>query len=291
MATPQDRGHQIPPPAAAVALSNALDTGDITATWERVLQQLLPASRDLFKPFGTLISISEAQAVVAMKSSTMQTIAAGKVPELAKVFSNMFGRSIAVKLEVLGKSQPQSSSLSPTLSPAASPPPAVAVTTPPAVAPPATPVVTTPPAVEPPPVPVTPPPPVVTASVPVVLSPPGAGDDAAEDFIDDEEDDDDDDDLPESTIDLQSQPLAPARAELLDALAPPSSLEPADLFAEPTDFAQPPDSIDLDERQIIQQKNLKKLQPIHNWKWRLIMSLNYLMVKLSIAVTNCSIEL
>jgi formylglycine-generating enzyme required for sulfatase activity len=33
----------------------------------------------------------------------MQQIASGKVPELTKVFSNMFGRSIVVKLEVLGK--------------------------------------------------------------------------------------------------------------------------------------------------------------------------------------------
>jgi DNA polymerase III gamma/tau subunit len=72
-----------------------------------VLKQLLPASRDLFKPFGKLILVSEEQAIVAMKSSTMQSIASGKVPELAKVFSQMFGRSISVKLDVMGKTQAQ----------------------------------------------------------------------------------------------------------------------------------------------------------------------------------------
>jgi formylglycine-generating enzyme required for sulfatase activity len=78
---------------------------DLAATWEKVLQQLLPASRDLFKVFGRLIAVTNEQAVVAMKSSTMQSIASGKVLELTKVFSNMFGRSMVVKLEVLGKSQ------------------------------------------------------------------------------------------------------------------------------------------------------------------------------------------
>jgi DNA polymerase III subunit gamma/tau len=118
--------HQIspniaPPPIATAAPQTTIDSGDLASTWERVLQQLLPASRDLFKPFGKLISVTEAQAIVAMKSSTMQTIASGKVPELSKVFSNMYDRAIAVKLEVLGKSQPQPSSLPP------SPPPTPSV--------------------------------------------------------------------------------------------------------------------------------------------------------------------
>ena len=126
--------HQIspnitPPPVAAVASQTAIDSNDLASTWERVLQQLLPASRDLFKPFGKLISIAETQAIVAMKSSTMQTIASGKVPELAKVFSNMYGRAIAVKLEVLGKSQPQPSALPP--SPPSVPAATIAVDPPP----------------------------------------------------------------------------------------------------------------------------------------------------------------
>ncbi len=120
----------VTPPAAAAAPTGAIGTADLSSTWEQVLQQLLPASRDLFKPFGKLISIAQAQVVVAMKSSTMQTIAASKVPELAKVFSHLLGRSIAVKLEVLGKSQPQpSTSLppkslapAPVVTPAAPPP-------------------------------------------------------------------------------------------------------------------------------------------------------------------------
>ena len=107
----------VTPPAAAVAPTGAIGTIDLSSTWEQVLQQLLPASRDLFKPFGKLISIAPAQVVVAMKSSTMQRISSSKVPELAKVFSHLLGRSIAVKLEVLGQSQPQPSP-SPPLHPA-----------------------------------------------------------------------------------------------------------------------------------------------------------------------------
>ena len=103
----------VTPPAAAVAPTGAIGTIDLSSTWEQVLQQLLPASRDLFKPFGKLISIAPAQVVVAMKSSTMQRISSSKVPELAKVFSHLLGRSIAVKLEVLGQSQPQPSPSSP----------------------------------------------------------------------------------------------------------------------------------------------------------------------------------
>jgi formylglycine-generating enzyme required for sulfatase activity len=76
---------------------------DLAAIWEKVLQQLLPASKDLFKVFGTLITVTSEQAIVAMKSSTMKQIASGKVPELTKVFSTMFGRSMVVTLEVLGK--------------------------------------------------------------------------------------------------------------------------------------------------------------------------------------------
>ncbi len=97
-------------PITSIATPAPIGTVDLIQTWEQVLQQLLPASRDLFKPFGKLIVVSETQAIVAMKSSTMQSIASGKVPELSKVFSNMFGRSISVKLDVMGKVQAQPSS-------------------------------------------------------------------------------------------------------------------------------------------------------------------------------------
>jgi DNA polymerase III subunit gamma/tau len=101
-----------------IAPSAPIGTVDLIQTWEQVLQQLLPASRDLFKPFGKLIVVSETQAIVAMKSSTMQSIASGKVPELSKVFSNMFGRSISVKLDVMGKTQsPQITSAPPSKPP------------------------------------------------------------------------------------------------------------------------------------------------------------------------------
>ncbi len=94
-------------PVTPIAAPTPIGTVDLIQTWEQVLQQLLPASRDLFKPFGKLIVVSETQAIVAMKSSTMQSIASGKVPELSKVFSHMFGRSITVKLDVMGKIQSQ----------------------------------------------------------------------------------------------------------------------------------------------------------------------------------------
>lgn len=125
-----EQDHPAPPansPPAATITTVASD--DLKTTWEQVLQQLLPASKDLFKGFGTLIAITAEQAIVAMKSPTMQQIAMGKVPELAKVLSTMFGRSISVKLEVLGKSQPQvavSSAAMPVTLPAVSPSPPTA---------------------------------------------------------------------------------------------------------------------------------------------------------------------
>ncbi len=121
---------QVAPVPAPIATPAPIGTVDLVQTWEQVLQQLLPASRDLFKPFGKLILVAESQAIVAMKSSTMQSIASGKVPELAKVFSQMFGRSIAVKLDVMGKTQAQTSfataSAPPVATPVVAPPPTVA---------------------------------------------------------------------------------------------------------------------------------------------------------------------
>ncbi len=208
-----------PPPAATTAptaslaepLASRIDSNLVT-TWERVLQQLLPASRDLFKPFGKLIAISEAQAVVAMKSSTMQTIAAGKGPELSKVFSNMFGREIVVKLEVMGKSQPQPSSIS-------MPPPAAPI--PPAVAPPQ-----------------------IVAAIPVPapvepISLPAVG----EYLTEDEDIEDLADDLPERSPEIESPPSLPTP----EAPAPILQVDPVvDLFAPPTDFDEPPESLDIE---------------------------------------------
>jgi DNA polymerase III subunit gamma/tau len=207
-----------PPPAAAIAtptaslaespLASRIDSNLVT-TWEQVLQQLLPASRDLFKPFGKLIAISEAQAIVAMKSSTMQTIAAGKVPELSKVFSSMFGRAIVVKLEVMGKSQPQPSSMS------LPPPPA-------------------------------PPPPQIVAAIPVptpVAPPPVPA--AGEYLTEDEDIEDLVEDLPDV---LPVSAIAPT-ANLPPPEPPTPILQPlvVDIFEPPTDFDEPPDSLDIEQ--------------------------------------------
>ncbi len=198
-----------PLPVASVDPIIPIDTNNLDHTWEQVLQQLLPASRDLFKPFGKLIAISEAQAVVAMKSETMQRISASKVPELAKVFSKMFGRSIAVKLEVMGKSQPQPSLSQPSKS--AEPIPTISIPTP-----------ATPPAI---PAPVEyltddqeladlAAPPLQSSPVPIVDLLPKL------------------DPIPQPMVPVQSAPLAPV--ENLFELDPPA------------DFAEPPESMDID---------------------------------------------
>jgi DNA polymerase III subunit gamma/tau len=217
-----------PPPVAAVAAPAPIDNLDLVSTWERVLQQLLPASRDLFKPFGTLISVSELQAVVAMKSSTMQTIATGKVPELAKVFSHIFGREIAVKLEVMGKISMQPSS-APAPAPVAAPPP--------------------------PPAPVEPAPPVAIPPSPPTALP------VVGEYLTDDEIEEDAEDL-EEPIPLAAslpaidptQPVAAIPQSGGYANEPPPEIakpEPAkvvDLFPseEPPDFAEPPDSFDVE---------------------------------------------
>jgi DNA polymerase III subunit gamma/tau len=200
----------VPPAAPKVTIG----TIDINSTWEQVLQQLLPASRDLFKPFGKLITVTAEQAVVAMKSATMQTIASGKVPELAKVFSQMFGRSIAVKLEVMGKISIQPSVSSPARLPE--------------------------------PEPVTPPlPPVALPPIPA----PG-------EYLTDDEDiqspnvvvgtaalGENSDPLP---IDIPSS-IEPVESLHLVNLTPPqpAMMELVELDP-PSDFAEPPDSLDLD---------------------------------------------
>ncbi|WP_295613209.1 DNA polymerase III subunit gamma/tau [Chamaesiphon sp. GL140_3_metabinner_50] len=217
-----------PPPSAAIAAPTASlaeplasRISNLVTTWEQVLQQLLPASRDLFKPFGKLIAISEAQAVVAMKSSTMQTIAAGKVPELSKVFSNMLGRAIVVKLEVMGKSQLQPSSISPP--PAAAPQLPATVPTPPPAAAPQQIVVAIPVAT-----PVAPPP------LPAV----------GEYLAEDEDIEDLADDLPDvlPVPAIESPPPLPTP----EPPAPIPATPVVDFFEPPTDFDEPPDSLDIE---------------------------------------------
>ena len=214
----------IPAPVALVptAAPAPIGTIDLVQTWEQVLQQLLPASRDLFKPFGKLVVVSETQAIVAMKSSTMQSIASGKVPELSKVFSNMFGRSILVKLDVMGKiqAQPSSSTIS------AKPP------EPPVAAPVFTPVAIPAPVVAPPePELIQPPAPIVTPPEPELVKP-------------------------------LEQIVAPPE---LPVVVQPEPLAPVDLFeSAPTDFAEPPDSIDVERAEHTSEIELEEpdLDPI-----------------------------
>jgi DNA polymerase III subunit gamma/tau len=229
-----------PPPAAIPAPSAAIETEDLASTWEHVLQQLLPASRDLFRPFGKLISLSDLQAIVAMKSSTMQTIAAGKVPELAKVFSSICGRSIAVKLEVLGKSQLQPTATLQQSPPPATPPPSASAIPPP----PALPL----PSVDPaPPAPLT--------SPPI----PAAGEYLDDDEIDVEVDDDLRVEPPAisnspppvaATPSPIAVPPAPEATQLVPPVEPIDVLLPSEsaslLEEPPVDFAEPPDSVDID---------------------------------------------
>jgi hypothetical protein len=68
--------------------------------WHCVLTQLLPATRDLIKPFGELESIIGGTVTIRMKSATMRSLATGKVPELVKVFSGTLGQPIAIELTV-----------------------------------------------------------------------------------------------------------------------------------------------------------------------------------------------
>jgi DNA polymerase III subunit gamma/tau len=208
--TPVQAVAPIPTPIATPA---PIGTVDLVQTWEQVLQQLLPASRDLFKPFGKLILVSEEQAIVAMKSSTMQSIASGKVPELAKVFSHLFGRSISVKLDVMGKTQAQASfataSEKPAATPVATPPVAPPLTVAESVTP-----YTPAPIVEPPPDPIPAPPAVTAPPIQSVLSlvPP---------------------------VVAQPEPLPQANLFTPD-LSPQISTD------ESLDFAEPPDSVDLE---------------------------------------------
>jgi DNA polymerase III subunit gamma/tau len=241
-----------PPQSVASAPSAAIQNTDLTATWEKVLQQLLPASKDLFKGFGTLIAITNEQAVVAMKSSTMQQIASGKVPELTKVFSTMFGRSMVVKLEVLGKSQPQAAASSVPVAPIPAP-----IVIPPTPDP-------TPPPELPAPVEIDPPPPIPAPTK----------------YLTDGEDEEEDEVETAASADLApvpppiSAPVAPIQPPLplpvsvqpapkieqpAAKLEPPSA--PVELELEPpSDFDEPPESFDSERAAQIETAELEEVE-------------------------------
>jgi DNA polymerase III subunit gamma/tau len=256
---PQPLPHQPRPESAPIPTPPpAPGNTDLTATWEKVLQQLLPASKDLFKVFGTLISVTTEQAVVAMKSSTMQQIASGKVPELTKVFSSMLGRSIVVKLEVLGKIQPQAAASSAPVAPI--PAPVTIAPTPPAPPP----QIPAPIAIEPPPD--------LPSHPPQITIP------APTEYLTDEEEEEEEETT--ASVELEPvppqisapvapiQPPAPPIASLQPAPnpePPPAKLEPsvplsaAVEFDPPVDFDEPPESFDVDRAAQIETTEVDEL--------------------------------
>ena len=150
------------------------------AIWEQVLQQLLPSSKDLFRSYGTLISLTQEQVVVAMKTTTMLAIATGKIPELTKIFTTLLSRQVLVRLEVKGKS-PAPATFSPpppvptAIVPAAPPPPPPIAIVPEPPAPLPIAVVEPPPptlAIVPPPAPPLPAPTLAIVPPPVQIQPP-----------------------------------------------------------------------------------------------------------------------
>jgi hypothetical protein len=129
------------------------------------------------------------------------------VPELSKVFSHMFGRSISVKLDVMGKTQPQASAATLLSKPPESP------------------------VAAPPEIPVTIPAPVVDQPKPELAKPP-------------------------------ELKIAPPELAVVDQPAPAL---PVDLFADPSlDFAEPPDSLDLERAEQTPEIELEEpdLDPI-----------------------------
>ncbi len=267
-----------------VAPQTAIDTIDIDRTWEQVLQQLLPASRDLFKPFGKLINVTERQATIAMKSATMQSIASGKVPELTKVFTQMYDREIVVKLEVMGK-LPTQSSAAPAKLATASPaaltpeipaPPEVLPPIEPPVQPPEPPPAPQPPVSPPEPTPV-PPTPTPAPSPPPVITPPSLS--APVGYLtDDTEDEDEDEDtnvvlLADRSISqidrdfiasniLQFPQSAPSAATSF----PPMEIDRSALseIDRSADFDEPPASYDLERAAQIHNTELedKEIDPL-----------------------------
>ena len=72
----------------------------IGSVWRRMLKIVLPATRSLIEGYGEPHSLQSGLFIISMKSSTMQQIATGKVPEICKALSQILGGQIAVKLIV-----------------------------------------------------------------------------------------------------------------------------------------------------------------------------------------------
>ena len=74
----------------------------IESVWRRMVKILLPSTRSLIEGYGQPHSFGSGLFVISMKSSTMRTIALGKIPEISKALSQILGGQIAVKLFVRG---------------------------------------------------------------------------------------------------------------------------------------------------------------------------------------------
>jgi superfamily II DNA or RNA helicase len=84
-----------------IQLTEITQSLDLDRIWQKVLNLLTLDTRLLFEKFGLLQSLTATEAAIAMKSPTMRQIAMGKIPTLAKVFSEVLGFPVAVRLEVM----------------------------------------------------------------------------------------------------------------------------------------------------------------------------------------------
>jgi DNA polymerase-3 subunit gamma/tau len=125
--TPTPPHPQLPTPNSQLPTPHT--PANLDLVWEQSLNLLPTSDRLLFQQFGKLIAITTEQVTIAMKSATMHQIAQGKVPELKKAFSAVLGRSIEVKLDVVGKHNNSPIATNPNPSPPSPPPSSLPVVT------------------------------------------------------------------------------------------------------------------------------------------------------------------
>jgi DNA polymerase-3 subunit gamma/tau len=127
LSTPHTPNSQLPTPNSQLPTPHT--PANLDLVWEQSLNLLPTSDRLLFQQFGKLIAITTEQVTIAMKSATMHQIAQGKVPELKKAFSAVLGRSIEVKLDVVGKHNNSPIATNPNPSPPSPPPSSLPVVT------------------------------------------------------------------------------------------------------------------------------------------------------------------
>ncbi len=218
---PQSPPLPLPPENPSEPTAIAIDTTNLITLWGKVLEKLLSSTKSLYGGYGQLTSLTEQQAVIAFKP-TMKNIAEPKIPELAKVFSDILGRPIVVRLEIAGQILPPTMAPSP---PVASPTPLPPLPEPiaPIEAKPDKPAVISESLAKPVRstlAPVKPPIELPLESTPIVTEP---------------------------------EPLSSAP----DFLAEPESIE----LIPPADFAEPPDSLDFDRATSMPLNGAEELEP------------------------------